>query len=328
MANFIIPYHLHNSRLDKAISYLVPEYSRSYIQKIINDANVKVNNVIINYCAFKVKDGDVVDIVLKVQTSSNMQATYIPLDIIYEDDYLIVLNKQAGLTVHPGAGNHHDTLANALLYHFKSLSNIGGVDRPGILHRLDKDTSGLMIVAKDNNTHAMLAAELADRTLVRKYKALIWGTMMPINGTITSNIIRDKVNRKKMTTSKSCGKYAVSHYKTEKIFQNGLMSLIECKLETGRTHQIRVHFSSAGHGIVGDQVYGNNSRKVNSCAYPIKQLLVNFKRQALHSSYIRFVHPQTNHLLEFTIELPYDMEGLINNIEVYSSLNFCIKDTA
>lgn len=314
MQNFKIPCSLNLSRLDKAISSLILDHSRSFIQKMITSGNVKVNDVIICDRNFKVKENDVVEYTSNAPSPSDMKATNIPINVVYEDDYLLVINKPAGLTVHPGAGNYENTLANALLYHFNSLSSIGGADRPGIVHRLDKDTSGLIIIAKTNHIHSMLAAQLADHSLIRKYQALIWGVLTPLNGTIEGNITRDKINRKKMAISKFSGKKAISHYRTEMIYQNGLMSLIECRLETGRTHQIRVHFNSVGHSIIGDQTYGNNSKKIAHCTQHIKELLVNFKRQALHSSYIRFFHPHTKDFLEFSIELPYDMKHILNNI--------------
>lgn len=313
MQNLKIPQSLDNSRLDKALSTLITDHSRSFIQKIINNQNVKVNGVIISDCDFKIKENDIIEYKTEMQSSSTIVAKDIPIDIVYEDEHIIVINKSAGLTVHPGAGNRENTLANALLHHFNYLSDLGGIERPGILHRLDKDTSGLMIVAKTNDAHFTLAKDLINKALVRKYKALIWGIMNPLNGTIVNNIARSKTNRKKMAVSSS-GKEAISHYNTEKIFQNGLISLIECKLETGRTHQIRVHFSNAGHSIVGDQTYGNNSKKLGNCKDIVKKSLLNFKRQALHSYYIGFYHPKTKDFLEFTAGFGVDIQNIINDI--------------
>lgn len=310
--NLKLPVNLDNSRLDKAICELIPELSRTRIQKAIKDSNVKLNNLIINDSSFKVKENDLIELSLADSEPSDMQATKIELNIVYEDQDLIVINKQPGLTVHPGAGNYQDTLANALIYHSSFLSDIGGIDRPGIVHRLDKDTSGLMVVAKNNFAHASLAAQIEQRTLIRKYKALIWGVVFPPAGVIATNISRSKIDRKKMTALKVGGKQAITNYKTEKIFLNNLISLVECKLETGRTHQIRVHLSHVGHSIIGDQVYGHNNRKVNNCPPTAREKLVNFKRQALHSCYIAFVHPKSRQSLEFKADFPADIKSLID----------------
>jgi 23S rRNA pseudouridine1911/1915/1917 synthase len=174
-----------------------------------------------------------------------------------------------------------------------------------------------MVVAKTNIAHTKLAAQIEKRTLIRKYKALIWGIMTPLNGVIKNNMGRSKTDRKKMTVLKFGGKYAVTHYKTEKLYLNGLISLVECKLETGRTHQIRVHLSHAGHSVIGDQVYGNNKRKIGACNETIQELLSNLGRQALHSWYIGFCHPSTNIFLEFSTDLPYDMRNILDFIEKY-----------
>ena len=240
-----------------------------------------------------------------------MQAANIELDIVFEDADLIVINKAAGLVVHPGAGNYNYTLVNALLYHSDSLSDMGGVIRPGIVHRLDKDTSGLMVVAKNNIAHARLANQIETRNLIRKYKALTWGVLNPLSGIIQTNIGRSINDRKKMTVLKSTGKNAITYYNTEQVFLNKLMSLVECKLETGRTHQIRVHLSHKGHSIVGDQKYGNNSRKIHNVPLLLQDKIVKLKRQALHSWYIKFNHPITAMPMEFKADLPDDIKEVI-----------------
>lgn len=312
--SFVVQANLHSLRLDKAICDLLPDISRSRIQKAIKDGHVTLNGQIINDSSFKVKDNNSLEIKLIDIAPENMKPADIALDIIYEDEDLIVINKQAGLTVHPGAGNHQDTLANALLYHSDNLSDIGGMTRPGIVHRLDKDTTGLMVVAKNNFTHANLAAQLQDRKLIRKYKALVWGILKPNDGMINANIGRHPVDRKKMAALKYGGKIAITNYVTEEIFASGLMSLIECKLDTGRTHQIRVHLSHAGHSVVGDQVYGHNNRKILQCPENLQKPLEQFLRQALHSCYLAFQHPKNGHLMEFSIDMPMDMKNLIEYI--------------
>jgi len=309
--DYILPKELHASRLDKALVELIEKSSRSQIQIAIKDGQIQINKVIISDSSYKVKENDVITFTFKEPALQTMQVSNIKLDVIYEDEDLIVINKAAGMTVHPGAGNHQDTLANALLYHANNLSNIGGMERPGIVHRLDKDTSGLIIVAKNNFAHANLAHQIETRQLVRKYKALIWGIINPPEGLIKNNIGRSNSDRKKMTILKTGGKEAITYYKTEGIFLNGLISLIECKLETGRTHQIRVQLSQLKHSVVGDQTYGHNNRKINNCSVEIQEKLLSFKRQALHSWYMSFIHPQTGEFMEFNTHMPVDIQEIV-----------------
>ena len=311
MEEYHIPYNLNNLRLDKALTHVVNSISRSQIQRMINDLQVLVNGVIISDSDFKVKENDVIALTMQDKPPLNLQEAKIEIDVIYEDEDLIVINKAAGMTVHPGAGNHQDTLVNALLYHGKSLSSLGGLERPGIVHRLDKDTSGLMVVAKNNFTHSSLASQLEKRDLVRKYKALVWGIINPQEGIIKNNIGRSKVSRQKMAILKFGGKEAVTYYKTEEIFFNGLISLIECRLSTGRTHQIRVQLSHLKHSVVGDQTYGSNNSKLARSPQIVAQKLLNFKRQALHSWYMSFTHPTNKRLMEFQSPLPQDMIEII-----------------
>lgn len=312
MEEHILPKNLHGFRLDQALTYLINKTSRSQIQKIINGLQVKVNGLIIPHPAFKVKENDIIKIEFKPAVLQTMQPSNIKLNICYEDEDLIVVNKAAGMIVHPGNGNYHDTLVNALLYHTKSLSNIGGCERPGIVHRLDKDTTGLMVVAKNNFAHAHLAHQIETRQLMRKYKALIWGVINPLEGTIKNNIGRSRIAREKMTILKFGGKEAITHYKTEEILFQGLISMLECKLTTGRTHQIRVQLSHLKHSLVGDQTYGHNRRKISHSSVLLKEKLVNFKRQALHSWYISFTHPANGGLLEFQSSLPLDILEIIS----------------
>lgn len=305
-------------RLDKA-TFLIAEkegynLSRSDVQKAIKKGNLKLNNQIISNLSIKVKENDQIEFSIEEEIPDYLVPTEIPLDIIYEDDDVIVINKPAGLTTHPGAGEHTDTLANALIFYTKQLSDINGEFRPGIVHRLDRDTSGLMVVAKNNHAHRSLASQLEDKTLGRKYKALVWGMIKPLSGTISANIGRSMKDRKRMTTLKNGGKAAITHYNTINVYAKGLISLIECRLDTGRTHQIRVHLSHYGHSIVGDQVYGNNSKKLNNISNEIKETLSDFKRQALHSFYISFVHPKTGDIMEFEKDVPEDYNHLIEKI--------------
>lgn len=311
MKEYNIPPNLDGFRLDKAVVTLIDKTSRSQVQKMISDFQVQVNGLIISDSNFKVKENDIISVFFKDPDPLTMQEADIKLDIFYEDEDLIVINKAAGMTVHPGSGNHQDTLVNALLHHAKSLSSIGGLERPGIVHRLDKDTSGLMVVAKNNFAHVHLASQIESRNLVRKYKALVWGIINPQEGVISNNIGRDRILRQKMTILKFGGKEAITHYKTEKIFFNGIISMVECRLATGRTHQIRVQLSHLKHSVVGDQTYGKNSRKVNHNFSIVPQKLMDFKRQALHSWYISFSHPVSGKLLEFESPLPSDITEII-----------------
>lgn len=309
---YILPAHLSGFRLDKALSCLIPQTSRSQIQRMIHDLQVRANGLIISHSDFKVKENDIIVIEFRKADPLIMQEADIKLDIFYEDEDVIVINKAAGMIVHPGNGNQQGTLVNALLHYTKTLSSIGGWERPGIVHRLDKDTTGLMVIAKNNFAHVNLADQIGLRSLIRKYKALIWGVITPSSGIIKNNIGRSRRDRQKMTILKFGGKEAITHYTTQEILFNGLISLVECKLTTGRTHQIRVQLSHLKHSIVGDQTYGNNSRKINHTSLIMQQKLANFKRQALHSWYLSFTHPVSSKLLEFQAPLPQDMVEIIS----------------
>lgn len=306
---FTITEDFINTRLDKALSEL-SSISRSKLLNIIKNGDVTVNNQIIKDGNYKLQFNDLIEII-KIESKPIEHITPFnkKLNIVYEDEDLIIIDKEAGLTVHPGAGNHTDTLVNALIYHYKnSLSAIGGEDRPGIVHRLDRDTSGLMIVAKNDNAHKAIAHSIEKREVKRIYKAFVWGNINPSEGTIETNIIRSSKDRTRMSVTKHDeGKFAITHYKTIKSY--GYISLIECKLETGRTHQIRVHLSHIGHSVVGDQIYGHNSRKIiqyyNGNA---KELLMGLKRQALHSYFLEFIHPTTKILMSFQSELPKELQ--------------------
>ncbi|PCJ29703.1 MAG: pseudouridine synthase [Rickettsiales bacterium] len=311
---YTIPENLNGERVDKALSTLCQETSRSQIQKAIKNEKLTLNDQIISNLSARVKENDQVEIIIIEEITSELLPANIPLDIVYEDDDMLVINKSSNMTVHPGAGAHADTLVNALLYHTNHLSDVGGEVRPGIVHRLDKTTSGLMVVAKNNQAHVHLAAQIESRELTRMYKALVWGLIKPTSGTIDKPIGRSRADRKKMSTFKTGGKHAVTHYVTKKILHGGLFSFVECKLETGRTHQIRVHLSHMGHSIVGDQTYGNNSRKISGCPESLRPALLAMDHQALHSFYISFIHPKSGDRMEFTKEIPLDYNKLIESI--------------
>ncbi len=310
--NITVPAGAHKMRLDALLSNMIAEKSRAKVQQAIKLGYVKINSMIVTDNALSPRESDIIVISFPDPPKFDIKPCDIKLNIVYEDQDLIVINKSAGMSSHPGAGTREDTLVHALRYHTSLLSNIGGETRPGIVHRLDKDTSGLMVVAKNDYAHTHLAAQIQSRSLIRKYKALVWGVINPTSGTIIHNIGRSKLDRKKMTTVKYGGKHAVTHYNTERLLFNGAISLVECKLDTGRTHQIRVHLSHMKHSIVGDQTYGQNSRKLNASDPQIIAKLENFKRQALHSWYISFVHPTKNDIMEFDIPLAEDILEIIS----------------
>lgn len=287
-------------------------FSRTKIQDLIQDNCLTKNGVICDNNSYRVQLNDVFVLKLKKDYDLTLIPKEIPLDIVYEDDDLAIINKQAGLTTHPGAGNYDNTLVNALLYYYKdNLSTLNGFLRPGIVHRLDKDTSGLMVIAKNDFAHNILAKQIAEHSIKRIYNAVIWGNIFPLEGKIEGYINRCKNNRLKMEMTQNTGKYSLTNYKTLKLFGN-IASLIECKLETGRTHQIRVHFSTKKHPLIGDPIYCQYFKEVASDDQEVANIINNFSRQALHSKTIQFVHPRTNKEMFFEIDLPEDMKKLID----------------
>lgn len=305
-------------RIDKFLAEkflaIKPEINRTKIQKLIDEENVfDQDKKPLGNASQKTKLDQIFFVNLSEQKPFNIEAKEIPFEIIYEDDDLLVINKPAGLTVHPGAGNQTDTLVNALLFtHKNRLSSTGGEFRPGIVHRLDKETSGLMLVAKNDYTHQILGKNLQDREIKRNYLAFVYGVIDPREGVINKNIVRDRFNRVKMSIARILGRNAITNYKTKEIFLNNFVSLVECSLQTGRTHQIRVHMESIKHSLVGDQIY-NKSKKnppvdLNQNA---KDFIANFKRQALHSYKISFIHPRSKEEMSFECELPNDLKELL-----------------
>ena len=302
-------------RLDKFLSEQLKKHSRSQIKKFVNEGRTHVDGTKITDCAYRVKQGQKITIHIPSPKKLEIQPVKIPFGIAYEDENLLVIDKPHGLTVHPGAGNIDNTLVNALRERYGlSLSDIGGSNRPGIVHRLDKDTSGLMVVAKDNFTHMKLAEQLAERELKRKYLALVYGIFTPQMGRIETNIGRSRQNRLKMTVLEIGGKKAITHYKTIKTYRNKL-SLLECQLETGRTHQIRVHMNFKKHGIVGDQTYSSHYNANLDMFNPeAARLIKNLKRQALHSYKLSFMHPIKENVMHFESNLPDDISEIISAI--------------
>ncbi|WP_245293338.1 RluA family pseudouridine synthase [Mongoliimonas terrestris] len=309
-------------RLDKALAGLFPAVSRSRLKSLVEQGHLTLDGTAVADPSRKAKAGIAVVLDLPPAEPAEPEPEDIPLTVVYEDEHLIVIDKPAGLVVHPGAGNWTGTLVNALLFHCKdSLSGIGGVRRPGIVHRLDKDTTGLMVVAKTDKAHKGLAAQFADhgRTgpLERAYLALVWGSPEPYRGTIDAPLGRSPTDRTRIAVVKSGGREAVTHYEVverypEKAGRAAVASLVECHLETGRTHQIRVHMAAAGHPLIGDPEYGRGFlTKINTLADEVAAVVRPFPRQALHARLLAFEHPVDQELLRFESDLPEDLEALV-----------------
>lgn len=301
-------------RLDKFLAQNLPDFSRSQIQRLISDGNVLADEVVISDNSYKIKAGDCFTVCVPPATEAEPAAEDIPLDIVYEDKDLLVVNKPAGMTVHPAAGVSCGTLVNALLFHCKdSLSGIGGVKRPGIVHRIDRETSGLLVVAKNDNAHRFLSEQFAEHSIERTYLAVVYGVPNPLNGRIEGNIGRSPADRKKMAVVTNGGKPAVTHYKTLQVFKNAA-SLVQCNLETGRTHQIRVHLTSVGNALIGDKVYVKNRKTAVNLPQNLKSYVNEFPRQALHAKSLGFVHPATKKFMQFDSELPEDISELLQKL--------------
>ena len=311
-------------RLDKLLGQASSDLSRARFQMLISQGHVKVDGTSIVDTSYKVKPGSVVCVRLPEPEDPEPLAENIALDVVYEDDQIIVIDKPAGLVVHPGPGNWTGTLVNALIAHCgDSLSGIGGVKRPGIVHRLDKDTSGVLVVAKTDKAHRSLSEQFAahgrDGRLSRQYLAIVWREPQPRRGTIDTLIARSTSNRVKMAVSKSGGRQAITHYETVRTLpansSDVVASLVRCELETGRTHQIRVHLAHIGHPLLGDSVYGSShaasANKLNQAA---RDSLVSLSRQALHAESLGFRHPETGDPVVFRSALPEDMQNLLDSI--------------
>ena len=309
-----------NMRLDKFLSAKMPDFSRSRLQKLIADGYVECDDVVIADNSHKVKIGDSFQVTIPPAQEAEPQPQDIALDIVYEDDDLIVVNKSAGMTVHPAAGAYDGTLVNALLFHCHgNLSGIGGVKRPGIVHRIDRETSGLLVVAKNDVAHRFLSEQFAEHSIERTYIAIVYGVPNPLSGKIENFIGRSKFERKKMAIIENGGKFAVTNYKTLQVFGRGA-AMVQCNLETGRTHQIRVHLSNMGNALIGDKVYVKN--KKNEIALPsgLKNYVNNFPRQALHAKSLGFIHPKTKKFMQFDSELPPDISELISKLENFHTV--------
>lgn len=304
-------------RIDRLLVKRLPELSRSRLQGLIIGGQLAIDGKTIDNPAFRVKPGQKLVLEVPPAAPAEPEAQEIPLDIVFEDPHLIVVDKPAGMVVHPAPGNLDGTLVNALIGHCgESLKGIGGVRRPGIVHRLDKDTSGLIVAAKTENVHQALTELFAARDIERAYQALVWGTPRPAEGEIEGNIGRSPRNRKKMAVLRHGGKTALTRYRTLERLAGDTISLIECRLMTGRTHQIRVHLTEKGHPLVGDPVYGRqNEAKLQRLSPNARDAIKNFTRQALHAQTLGFQHPVTGATHVFKSELPQDIKNLIFSLE-------------
>ena len=310
-------------RLDVFLAENINKFTRSFLKKLIENKQVKLNNIICCSPSEKIKYKDQIVINIIEKVNPNIAPKKIKLNIIYEDTDILVINKPKGMVVHPGAGNYEDTLVNALIFKYKkNLSNINGTLRPGIVHRIDKDTSGLLVVAKNNLSHSHLSNQFSKHTIARKYLCLVWGVVRPLNGKISSLITRDKKNRQLMTVSEINGKKAITNYKTIKVFNIKdipKVSLIECELETGRTHQIRVHLKYKGASLLGDKQYGKKNVKFKKINNEFFKRLNKLSGQALHAQTIGFTHPVSQKWMSFNSDLPGEFKKILNLLENLSS---------
>lgn len=287
-------------RIDKYLAEQLPDITRSYLQKLLKDGSVQMNGKPVK-ASTKTAAGAVIELTIPEPEEPEILPEDIPLDILYEDSDVILINKPKDMVVHPAAGHYTGTLVNALMYHCKGdLSGINGVLRPGIVHRIDKDTTGVLIVCKNDKAHNALAEQLKEHSITRKYRAIVCGNLKEDEGTVDAPLGRHPQDRKKMAIVRTCGKRAVTHYRVLERFGN--YTYIECQLETGRTHQIRVHMASLGHPLLGDEVYG----RVKS---PFK-----LEGQTLHAMVLGFIHPTTGEYMEFEAPLPEYFEKLLEKL--------------
>ena len=299
---FLVSEEQADVRIDRYLSEACEELSRSYIQKLLKSGDVLVNEKPVK-ASYKVESGDKIELEVPEAVEPEIEAEEMDLDILYEDEDVILINKPKGMVVHPAAGHYSGTLVNGLMAHCKDqLSGINGVMRPGIVHRIDMDTTGVLIVCKNDFAHNSIAAQLKEHSITRKYRAIVHGVIKEDEGTIDAPIGRHPVERKKMSINEKQGRRAVTHYRVLERFQK--FTYIECQLETGRTHQIRVHMASIHHPLLGDTVYGPEK-----CPYPLQG-------QTLHAGVLGFIHPRTGEYLEFNAPLPEYFQKLLRKFEL------------
>jgi len=315
--NLLVGTHDDLLRVDQFINKYEKDLSRSKIKNLILKKNLSINNKLNDDPSKKIKINDKISLIIPEPEEVNLKPFEYKIEIIYEDNDLLVLNKKADISMHPGAGNKDKTLVNALINYKKKLSNINGEIRPGIVHRIDKNTSGLVVIAKNNFTHENLSNQFSEHSIERKYQTLVWGKLRPSNGRIETLITRSSKNRQLMSVSLSKGKNSITNYKTLEIFEKKTVptfSLIECKLETGRTHQIRVHMSYKGNNIVGDQKYKKKFKKIKNINKDLEKKIMNLDRQFLHAVSLGFTHPTKNKRMNFKSKLPNDLENILKSL--------------
>ena len=316
LTKFSIKEEDSGNRLDVILTRLIPDLTRSNLKKIIELKQVKINNSIEVSPSKKLKNNDEVEINLITSEEIKILPAKIKLEIVHEDNDILIVNKPAGMVVHPGAGNYKKTLVNALIYKYKNkLSDINGTTRPGIVHRIDKETSGLLVVAKNNKAHSNLGKQFSDHTIQRTYQALAWGVLRPLNGKIETLIGRSRKNRQLMSVAEITGKKSITNYKTLKVFNIKdipKISFVECQLETGRTHQIRVHMAYMGNSLLGDQQYGKKNLRFKKINEEFEDKLKVLNRQALHAKSLGFIHPTSKKLINFESKLPKDFKKLLD----------------
>jgi len=316
--NLIVDQINNGMRVDLFLTKKNPEISRSRIKNLILKKKLKLNNNVLEDPSKKVIAGDKVLLEIPEPEKTSLKPFNYKLDIFYEDEDLIVINKPAGIAMHPGAGDYDKTLVNALIhYQGSNLSTIGDELRPGIVHRIDKETSGLVVVAKNNITHENLSNQFRDHSITRVYHCLIWGKLRPQSGRIETLITRSSKNRQLMEVGINKGKRAITNYRTIELFENEkipTLSYVECILETGRTHQIRVHMHHKGNSIVGDKKYKKRFKKLKNIDPNLEKLIANLERQFLHAQKLGFMHPTNNEYLEFSSDLSPDLEILLKKL--------------
>jgi len=313
--NLIVKSDENNLRVDIFINKREDQISRTRIKNLILKKKLKLNNEIINSPSKKITTGDKITLQIPEPEEASLKPYDFKLKIVYEDEDLLIIDKPAGIIMHPGAGNYDRTIVNALMHYNKdALSTIGDQLRPGIVHRIDKDTSGLIVIAKNNHTHENLSLQFNEHTITRVYQLLIWGKLRPSSGKIDTFITRSSKNRQMMEVSNFKGKRAITNYKTLEIFENDktpTLSLVECRLETGRTHQIRVHMTYMGNSIMGDGKYKKKYKKLKNIDTNLENLIYKLDRQFLHAKTLGFIHPKTNKEMIFSSILPEDLENIL-----------------
>ena len=306
-------------RIDSYVANKKNEISRTRVKNLINKKKLKLNGLILKDPAKKISDKDKIILEIPEPEKVSLRPYDYKLDIVHEDKDLLVINKSAGISVHPGPGNYDNTIVNALVnYDVKNLSSIGDELRPGIVHRIDKDTSGLIVIAKNNKTHENLSIQFNEHSIKRIYLALVWGRLRPQKGKIQTLITRSSKNRQKMEVGVKKGKKAITNYKTIYVFENNkipIFSLIECELETGRTHQIRVHMSHKGNHILGDKKYKKKFKKLKNIDPNLENLIYNLNRQFLHAKTLGFKHPTSGKKLLFDSILPKDLNNILKMLK-------------